>query len=79
MGQPKLNSLGQSGPSGLLEDLLGTLVSGIGLDVPSELSFGPSLQVITPGETWSYQLCYRDCRSDGASSVDFSDAPGAVH
>tara|TARA_R110002096_G_scaffold123870_3_gene267848 strand:- start:31621 stop:32796 length:1176 start_codon:yes stop_codon:yes gene_type:complete len=59
-GLAQLNSLGQFDANGDLVNIVGTSNSGFGFDVPSELPFSPSGQVITPGSTLYFQCWYRD-------------------
>jgi hypothetical protein len=75
-GLPQLNSIGQFDAGGVLQNLVGTATSsgGTGFDVPSELPFSPPGQVILPGDSWAYQLWYRDFDEFGAPSANFSNA-----
>ncbi len=57
---PQLNSVGLFDGSGVLQNLAGTSTSGSGFDVPVELPYSPTGQVIAPGDTWAIQLWYRD-------------------
>ena len=61
-GLPQLNSIGQFDEFGVLQSLVGNAPStgGSGFDVPTELPFSPVGMVIAPGESWSFQLWYRD-------------------
>tara|TARA_R110002126_G_scaffold25583_15_gene87569 strand:- start:1911 stop:2978 length:1068 start_codon:yes stop_codon:yes gene_type:complete len=77
MGLPQLNSLGQFNNAGFFQNNSGTSTVGSGFDVPNELPFGPTPQFIAPGETWYFQLWYRDRTPGGAPSANFSDAFGA--
>tara|TARA_R110002126_G_scaffold25583_15_gene87570 strand:- start:2995 stop:4062 length:1068 start_codon:yes stop_codon:yes gene_type:complete len=78
MGLPALNSLGQFDSIGDFQNLSGSSATGTGFDVPNELPYGLPVQAIAPGETWFFQLWYRDLDSGGAPSANFSDALGAT-
>lgn len=73
-GNSTLNSLGQFDASGVLQNLSGTSSFGSGFDVPQTLPFTPAGQFIVPGDTWGFQLWYRDVDGDGLPSANFSDA-----
>jgi hypothetical protein len=78
-GLPQLNSLGQFDASGVLQNLVGTATStgGSGFDVPTELPFTPAGQTIQPGDTYSFQIWYRDQvppLPNPGSSANFSNA-----
>lgn len=72
-GIPALNSIGQFDAAGVLQNLVGTSTTGSGFDVPAELPYTPPGQAINPGETWFFQVWYRDQDSLGAPSANFSD------
>tara|TARA_R110002126_G_scaffold75749_4_gene189023 strand:+ start:2847 stop:3899 length:1053 start_codon:yes stop_codon:yes gene_type:complete len=76
LGLPQLNSIGQFDAGGVLQSLTGngTSAGGSGFDVPNELPFAPPGQVILPGDTWAFQLWYRDFDAGGAPSANFSNA-----
>tara|TARA_R110002072_G_scaffold65778_22_gene162365 strand:+ start:19032 stop:20099 length:1068 start_codon:yes stop_codon:yes gene_type:complete len=78
MGLPALNSLGQFAFNGDFVNVSGTSSTGTGFDVPNELPYGTPVQIIAPGETWYFQLWYRDLDSGGAPSANFSDVLGAT-
>ena len=72
-----LNSVGQFDAAGVLQNLVGTSTTGSGFDVPADLPYVPVGQTIQPGESWSFQLWYRDRVGDPpvpGSSANFSDA-----
>jgi hypothetical protein len=76
-GLPALNSVGQFDAAGVLQNLVGTSTTGLGFDVPADLPYVPVGQTIQPGESWSFQLWYRDRVGDPpvpGSSANFSDA-----
>ena len=54
-----LNSIGRFDAAGVLVNLFGTSATGTGFDVPATLPSPPG-GVITTGETWFFQLWYRD-------------------
>ena len=56
---PGLNSIGRFDAAGVLVNLFGTSTTGTGFDVPTTLPSPPG-GVITTGETWFFQLWYRD-------------------
>ena len=57
---PALNSLGQfQGLQGWFVNLSGTSTTGLGFEVPTSLP-GPINGTIDPGESWHFQLWYRD-------------------
>ena len=64
---PGLNSIGRFDASGVLVNLFGSSTVGTGFDVPAVLPSPPG-GIINPGQTWHFQLWYRD----GAVS-NFSD------
>ena len=72
-GLPQLNSLGQFDGAGVLQNISGTSVSGSGFDVPLELPFSPAVMPIMPGDTWSFQLWYRDQIAMPGDSANFSN------
>jgi hypothetical protein len=71
-GLPQLNSIGQFDAMGVLQNLVGSSAAGDGFDVPSELPFTPSGQLIVPGSTWYFQLWFRDV-AGGSPSANFSN------
>jgi hypothetical protein len=72
-GLPQLDSLGQFDASGAFVNLAGTSTQFFGYDVPLELPFAPAGQTIAPGDTYSFQLWYRDETPTGAPSANFSN------
>ena len=77
-GLPQLNSLGQFDASGVLQNLAGTATSsgGSGFDVPSELPLTPAGQMIAPGDTYYFQVWFRDQVAplpNPGSSANFSN------
>ena len=54
-----LNSLGRFDAAGVLQNLTGTSSVGSGYDIPAVLP-DPPAGVITSGDTWLYQLWFRD-------------------
>ncbi len=71
-GLPQLNSIGQFDGAGVLQNIVGSSVSGDGFDVPSELPYSPPGQSIVPGSTWYFQLWFRDL-DGGSPSANFSN------
>jgi hypothetical protein len=74
---PSLNSVGVFGANGVLQNLSGTSTSGTGFDVPLELPYAPSGQLIQPGDTWIFQLWFRDQTPplpNPGSSANFTNA-----
>tara|TARA_R110002073_G_scaffold17992_1_gene66844 strand:+ start:1008 stop:3632 length:2625 start_codon:yes stop_codon:yes gene_type:complete len=74
---PTLNSIGVFDGTGVLQNLSGTSASGHGFDVPLELPYSPVGQVIQPGDTWAFQLWFRDQTAplpNPGSSANFSNA-----
>ena len=67
------NSLGRF-EAGVFVNLSGTSTSGTGFDVPADLP-GPINGTITPGQTWNFQLWYRDI---GANS-NFTNGLAATY
>ena len=65
---PGLNSLGAFDGSGVFQSLGGGSATGSGFDVPAVLPNPPG-GVITSGQTWHFQLWYRD-----GTASNFSDA-----
>lgn len=74
-GFPQINSLAQFDASGVMRSLTGNATStgGTGFDVPLELPFSPAGQVIQPGDTWVFQVWYRDVISMPGDSANFSN------
>jgi hypothetical protein len=68
----KRNSLGQFNGQGVLINQASTSSLGSGFDVPTQLPFPPD-GLITGGQTWYFQLWFRD----GADS-NFSDVVGVT-
>jgi len=68
------NSIGQFGPAGVMQNLVGTATSsgGTGFDVPTQnpISGQPA---IAAGSTWHFQLWHRDTPA-GAGTSNFSNA-----
>jgi hypothetical protein len=62
-----LNSIGVFDGAGIFQNLVGTSTTGFGFDVPFNLPAPPG-GTISTGDTWHFQLWYRD----GAAS-NFSD------
>jgi hypothetical protein len=65
---PGLNSLGSFDAGGVFQSLAGGSATGSGFDVPAVLPNPPG-GVITSGQTWHFQLWYRD-----GTASNFSDA-----
>jgi hypothetical protein len=74
-GLPVLNSLAQFDAAGVMQSITGNATStgGAGFDVPTELPFSPAGQVISPGDTWYFQIWYRDIISVPGDSANFSN------
>ena len=79
-GLPSLNSIGRFNCSGTLMSTTnnGTSHTGQGFDVPVALPFSPPGQVIQPGDTWYFQLWYRDQVLALGDSANFSDVVGVT-
>jgi hypothetical protein len=78
---PQLNSLGTFNQvTGVFENGSGTGTSaaGLGFDVPNEAPFAPPGVFINSGDTWYFQLWYRDQTPGGAPSSNFSNMVEAV-
>ena len=58
-GNAKRNSVGRFNDAGILINLMGTSSTNTGFDVPTELPAPPG-GIITAGQTWHFQLWYRD-------------------
>ena len=63
-----LGSVGMFDASGTLEHLQGNSSTGYGYDVPTNLPL-PGSQSISAGQTWYFQLWYRDTGTGGASNL----------
>ncbi|MDG2114974.1 MAG: C-type lectin domain-containing protein, partial [Actinomycetota bacterium] len=76
-GLPQLNSLGQFDAAGIMQNIVGTAPSsgGSGFDVPGELPYAPPGQFIQTGETWYFQVWYRDL--GGSCAGGFSNLTNA--
>ena len=74
-GLPQLNSICRFDASGNLENFAGTGTSngGYGYDVPLELPYTPAGQMIQSGETWYFQLWFRDFIVTPGDSSNFSN------
>ncbi len=74
-GVPAMDSLGQFDATGLFQSITGNATStgGSGFDLPLELPFTPMGQTISPGETWYFQLWYRDQIVMPGDSANFSN------
>ena len=74
-GLPVLNSLAQFDASGVMQSITGNATStgGSGFDVPIELPYSPVGQVIAPGDTWFFQVWYRDLLVTPGDSANFSN------
>tara|TARA_R110002126_G_scaffold266899_4_gene410293 strand:- start:4015 stop:5289 length:1275 start_codon:yes stop_codon:yes gene_type:complete len=73
---PQLNSLGTFNQvTGEFENMSGTATSagGLGFDIPIEAPFAPPGMLINSGETWFFQLWYRDMTVGGGMSSNFSN------
>ena len=66
-----LTAIGSFDGSGLFQNLVGTSTVGSGFDVPSTLPF-PGSPMIMAGETYHFQLWYRDTPA-GAGRSNFSN------
>ena len=56
----------------------GTSTGGFGFDVPVEAPFAPPGMFIQSGDTWYFQLWYRDQDMTGAPTSNFSNMVEAV-
>ena len=74
-GLPVLNSLAQFDVAGVMQSITGNATStgGAGFDVPSQLPYSPAGQVIAPGDTWFFQVWYRDLLVTPGDSANFSN------
>ncbi len=74
-GLPQLASIGRFDASGTFQNLSGTATSnqGAGFEVPLELPFSPGGATIQPGDTWHFQLWYRDDPISPATGANLSD------
>ena len=63
----QFNSIGQFDASGVLQNLVGTSTTGTGYDVPSSVPISGT-PTIMAGETWYFQMWYRDTNATGAPS-----------
>ncbi len=74
-GLNQLDSLGQFDANGDFRNISGTAPStaGYGFDVPLELPFTPPGQTIVPGDTWYFQLWYRDQVVTPGDTANFSN------
>ncbi len=77
-GVPGLNSIGQFDGAGVLQNLVGSSSVGSGFDVPVQLPFSPTGQTIAPGDTYSFQVWYRDQDGSGGSTANFSNVVTAT-
>ena len=70
-GLPQLDSICKFDLAGVLVNVGGNSTTGLGFDVPFELPFTPPGQLITlgVGETWYFQLWFRDGLSANFSNV----------
>ncbi len=68
-----LNSIGQFDAAGFLQNLVGTSMTGSGFDVPEAAPIA-GFPVIMAGQSWHFQLWYRDLvsRSNFSSGVSVS-------
>ncbi len=74
-GNAQFNSIGRFDAEGQFENLSGTadMGGGFGFDVPIALPYAPPGQVIQSGETWYFQLWYRDLEPGQVSSSNLSN------
>ena len=79
-GLPQLNSLGQFDGAGVMQNIVGTAPSsgGSGFDVPAELPYAPPGMFIQAGETWYFQVWYRDQVAAPGDSANFSNVIGVT-
>tara|TARA_R110002072_G_scaffold101512_5_gene223466 strand:+ start:1444 stop:1818 length:375 start_codon:yes stop_codon:yes gene_type:complete len=79
-GNAQFNSIGRFDDQGQFENFASTANSsgGFGFDVPTALPFAPPGQVIQSGETWYFQLWYRDLEPGQVSSSNLSNVLEAV-
>ncbi len=79
LGNPAMNSIGMfEHASGRFLNTAGTALSGFGFDVPLTLPNPPGPGSIIPGDTWHFQLWYRDKDALGQGSSNFSYALGVT-
>jgi len=73
-GNPGINSIGQfdTVDGGVFHNMAGSSASGTGFDVPAQIPNPPG-GFIGPGDTWCFQLWFRDESASGAPSANFSD------
>jgi len=76
LGVPGLNSVGRFSPdgTGIFLPLFGSSHTGTGFDVPMETPAYPGIPLIMVGDTWAFQLWFRDIDSGGGSSSNLSNA-----
>lgn len=72
----QLNSLGVFDANGVFQSISGSAESsaGSGFDVPDLLPMAVPQNAIQPGDTWGFQLWYRDQYPDGSDATNFSNA-----
>ncbi len=79
IGVPAMNSIGMFHPdSRRFMNVAGTSTSGTGFDVPLTLPNPPGPGQILPGDTWYFQLWYRDESALGQNSSNLSAALGVT-
>ncbi|MEZ6004343.1 MAG: hypothetical protein R3F33_09175 [Planctomycetota bacterium] len=54
-----LTSIGAFNAFGILQNIVGTSTTGMGFDVPQDIPI-PGFTTIQAGDTWHFQLWYRD-------------------
>tara|TARA_R110002074_G_scaffold29965_8_gene85334 strand:+ start:179 stop:1588 length:1410 start_codon:yes stop_codon:yes gene_type:complete len=76
LGFPGLNSVGQFSKqgTGIFLPLFGSSHTGTGFDVPLETPAYQGVPMILTGDTWAFQLWFRDVDGVGAPSANFSNA-----
>jgi hypothetical protein len=73
-----MNSLGQFDAAGVFQSITGNSTVGSGYDVPFQLPTGLGQPNILPGDTWNFQLWYRDLDPIGNPSANFSNVVEAT-
>jgi hypothetical protein len=74
-GLSVLNSLAQFDAAGVMQSITGNATStgGSGFDIPTELPYAPAGQVINSGDTYYFQVWYRDVITVPGDSANFSN------
>lgn len=68
----ELNSVGRFDANGVLQNLVGTSLTGTGYDVPSDKPTWGGIEPILSGQTWHFQFWHRDTPA-GVGTSNFSN------